>query len=122
MKPRKILICDDEPYILESVGHVAQTEGFTVITSENGGDVFPLARRESPDLIILDVSMPIKDGNTVCRELKSSAATKGIYVIILTALGQECDMHESYLSGADEFINKPFSPRQLRKRLQELLG
>src|SRR4051812_21407212 len=115
MKRRKILVCDDEPYILESVGHVVRSEGFALIASDTGEEVLRLAQRESPDLIILDVSMPFKDGNTVCRELKSTARTKDIYVIVLTALGQECDMHESYLSGADEFITKPFSPRQLRK-------
>ncbi len=121
MSRKTILICDDEPYILESVGHVAKTEGFRVLTSENGEEALRLARSECPDLIILDLSMPIKDGNSVCRELKSCQRTKAIYVIVLTALGQESDMQESYLSGADEFLTKPFSPRYLRKRLHDLL-
>jgi DNA-binding response OmpR family regulator len=121
MKAKKILVCDDEPYILESVGHVAHTEGFEVITSDNGEEVLQIAHRELPDLIILDISMPRKDGNTVCRELKSAADTKKIYVIVLTALGRECDMHESYLSGADEYLTKPFSPRHLRSRIHAVL-
>jgi len=119
--PKKVLVCDDEPYILESVGHVVREEGYGVLTTDNGNDVLRLARAELPDLMILDISMPQKDGNQVCRELKSGAATRGIYIIVLTAKGQERDMLESYLCGADEFMTKPFSPRSLRKRLHEVL-
>jgi two-component system, OmpR family, alkaline phosphatase synthesis response regulator PhoP len=119
--PKKVLVCDDEPYILESVGHVVREEGYGVLTTDNGEEALRLARVELPAMIILDISMPKKDGNAVCRELKSSAATRGIYVIVLTARGQECDMRESYNCGADEYMTKPFSPRSLRKRIHELL-
>jgi len=119
--PKKVLVCDDEPYILESVGHVVREEGYDVLTTDNGEEALRLARLESPDVIILDISMPQKDGNAVCRELKSSAATRGVYIIVLTARGQEGDMRESYQCGADEYMTKPFSPRSLRKRIHELL-
>ena len=119
--PKKVLVCDDEPYILESVGHVVREEGYGVLTAEDGEDALRLARAELPDLMILDISMPKKDGNAVCRELKSDSATRGIYIIVLTAKGQERDMAESYKCGADEYMTKPFSPRGLRKRLHELL-
>lgn len=119
--PKKVLVCDDEPYILESVGHVVREEGYGVLMADNGEDALRLARAEAPDMMLLDISMPKKDGHVVCHELKSDPATRGIYIIVLTARGQERDMQESYLRGADEFMTKPFSPRSLRKRLHEVL-
>jgi two-component system, OmpR family, alkaline phosphatase synthesis response regulator PhoP len=118
---KTVLVCDDEPYILESVSHVVRQEGYDVLVADNGEDALRLARSQSPDVMILDISMPNKDGHLVCKELKAGAATRGIYVIVLTARGQERDMQESYHYGADEFMTKPFSPRHLRKRLHEVL-
>ena len=119
--PKKVLICDDKPYILEAVGHVVREEGYGVLTAEDGENALRLARAELPDLLILDISMPKKDGNAVCWELKSDPATRGLYIIVLTAKAQERDRQESTQCGADEFMTKPFSPRRLRKRLHELL-
>jgi DNA-binding response OmpR family regulator len=119
--PKKVLVCDDEPYILESVGYVAREEGYCVLMADNSDDALRLARSESPDVMILDISMPKTDGNVVCKELKAAEKTRGIYIIVLTAKGQESDMLESYRCGADEFMTKPFSPRGLRKRLHEVL-
>jgi DNA-binding response OmpR family regulator len=119
--PKKVLVCDDEPYILESVGHVVRQEGYGVLTAEDGEEALRLARAELPDLMILDISMPKKDGHAVCRELKADSVTGGIYIIVLTAKGQERDMQESYQCGADEYMTKPFSPRSLRKKLHALL-
>jgi two-component system alkaline phosphatase synthesis response regulator PhoP len=119
--PKRVLVCDDEPYILQVVGHVVREEGYVVFTAENGEEALRIARTELPDLMILDISMPKKDGNAVCRELKSDPATRGIHIIVLTAKGQERDMVETLECGADEYMTKPFSPRGLRKRLHELL-
>ena len=119
--PKTVLVCDDEPYILESVSYVVRQEGYLVLMADNGDDALRLARSESPDVIILDISMPKKDGNLVCEELKAGPPTREIYIIVLTAKGQERDMQESYRCGADEFMTKPFSPRHLRKRLHEVL-
>ena len=119
--PKTVLVCDDEPYILESVGYVVREEGYGVLVADNGEDALRLARAEAPDVIILDISMPKKDGNLICKELKAGEATRGIYIIVLTAKGQERDMQESYRCGADEFMTKPFSPRSLRRRLHEVL-
>jgi two-component system, OmpR family, alkaline phosphatase synthesis response regulator PhoP len=118
---KTVLVCDDEPYILESVGYVVREEGYAVLMADNGNDALHLARSQGPEMMILDISMPGKDGHLVCRELKADAATRGIYIIVLTARGQERDMQESYGCGADEFLTKPFSPRSLRKRLHEVL-
>jgi two-component system, OmpR family, alkaline phosphatase synthesis response regulator PhoP len=118
---KTVLVCDDEPYILESVSYVVREEGYNVLTAESGEDALRLAHAAPLDMLILDISLPRKDGHAVCRELKSSAATQKIYIIVLTAKGQEHDMEESARCGADEFVTKPFSPRKLRKRLHEVL-
>jgi len=119
--PKKVLICDDELYILESVSYVVREEGYIAITAEDGEEALRLAQSEAPDLLLLDIMMPGKSGFEVCRELKSDPATRGSYIILLTAMGQERDMEEGHQSGADEYLTKPFSPRNLRKRLHELL-
>jgi two-component system, OmpR family, alkaline phosphatase synthesis response regulator PhoP len=118
---KKVLICDDKPYVLESVGFVAREEGYHVVTAENGEDALRMARAEMPDLIFLDIMMPAKSGFQVCRELKSDPATRGIYIILLTAMGQERDEQEGLQCGAEEYMTKPFSPRGLRKKLHQLL-
>jgi len=83
--PKKVLVCDDEPFILEAVSYVVREEGYTALTAEDGEDALRVARAELPNLMILDVSMPKKDGNAVCRELRSDPATQEIYIIALTA-------------------------------------
>ena len=118
---KKVLVCDDELYILESVTYVARQEGYTVLSASDGEEALRLARTELPALMLLDIIMPKRNGFEVCGALKSDPSTKGIYVILLTAMGQERDMNEGYQSGADEYMTKPFSPRSLRKRLHELL-
>ncbi len=118
---KKVLVCDDELYVLESVTYVVREEGYDAITAENGEEGLRLARETKPDLILLDIMMPRKDGLEMCRDLKSDPQTQGIYVILLTCMGQERDMTEGYQSGADEYMTKPFSPRALRKKLHELL-
>jgi len=119
--PKKVLVCDDELHILESVSYVIREEGYSVITAEDGETGLQLARQELPNLVLLDIMMPGKDGFEVCRELKSDPETHGVYVILLTAMGQESDMEEGRRSGADEYMTKPYAPRMLRRRLHELL-
>ena len=119
--PRTVLVCDDERHILESVTYVVRQEGYQVLTAEDGEQALRRARSERPDLVVLDIQLPDKSGLEVCRELKSDPETRGIYVILLTALGRERDEEAGLQSGADEFLTKPFSPRELRRRLHELL-
>jgi DNA-binding response OmpR family regulator len=121
MPRKKVLVCDDELYILESVSFVVRQEGYDVLTAEDGNQGLLLFREERPDLVLLDVMMPGRTGYEVCREIKSDKRSSGTYVILLTAMGQERDVEDGYRSGADEYITKPFSPRFLRKRLHELL-
>jgi two-component system, OmpR family, alkaline phosphatase synthesis response regulator PhoP len=119
--PKKVLICDDEPYIRESVSYVAREEGFEVLTAEDGQEALETARRERPDLVFLDLMMPRKNGFQVCEALKEDDATREIYVIILTARGQEVDRERGVKVGADEYLTKPFSPRKLRQKMHDIL-
>lgn len=118
----KVMVCDDEPYILESVAYVIEKEGFDVITAEDGEEGLNMAREEKPRLIFLDVMMPKMTGYEVCQALKSDPETKDIHVIMLTARGQDSDQQTASDVGADEYMTKPFSPRKLKQRLRELLA
>ncbi len=119
---KKVLIADDELYILESVSYVVKQAGYEVITAEDGEAAIKLARQEKPALIFLDIMMPKITGFEVCEQLKNNSDTKDIHIIMLTARGQERDERMGMEAGADEYITKPFSPRELRKRLDEILG
>ena len=119
--PKKVLICDDEPYIRESVSYVAREAGFEVLTAEDGQEALETARRERPDLVFLDLMMPRKNGFQVCEALREDEATRGIYVIILTARGQEVDRERGVKVGANEYLTKPFSPRKLRQKMHDIL-
>jgi DNA-binding response OmpR family regulator len=120
--PKRVLVCDDEPYIVESVSYVVRRAGYEVLVAEDGDAALAAAQRERPDLVFLDIMMPGLPGDEVCRRLKADPATRGIYVVILTARGQEEDERRAREMGADEFMTKPFSPRKLQARLQEILG
>lgn len=119
---KKVLICDDELYILEAVKFVVHRAGFVPLLARDGEEALALAQKESPDMIILDIMMPKLDGFEVCKLLKSNPMTKNIYIIMLTARWYEPDILKCKQSGVDEFITKPFSPRKLQQKLCEILG
>ncbi len=119
---KRVLVCDDEPYIVESVSYVVRKAGFEVLVAEDGEEALATAKREHPDLIFLDIMMPRLSGHEVCRRLKEDPATQGAYIVMLTARGQEEDERRALDMGADEFMTKPFSPRKMRAKLQEVLG
>jgi DNA-binding response OmpR family regulator len=119
---RRVLVCDDEPYVIESVSYVVRRAGFEVMTAEDGDTALATARREKPDLVFLDIMMPGLPGDEVCRRLKADPATRGAHIVILTARGQEEDERRAMEMGADEFMTKPFSPRKLRDRVLRILG
>jgi DNA-binding response OmpR family regulator len=120
--PKQVLVCDDEPYIVESVSYVARKAGFTALTAEDGETALAIVQSRHPDLVFLDIMMPGLSGDEVCRRLKSEPKTKDIYVVILTARGQEEDERRAMSMGADEFMTKPFSPRKLKEKLLHVLG
>ena len=119
--PKKILVCDDEPYILMALTDAVEIEGYDCVTAENGKEALEKAREERPDLILLDIMMPYKDGYEVCKELKDDELTRDIPVIMLTAKSQQVDIQRGKEVGADDYITKPFKPSTLRKKFKEIL-
>jgi len=119
---KKVLICDDEPHILESVAYVARRQGYTVLTAENGDEAVRLAKAEQPGLVLLDLNMPIKSGYQACEEIKSDPNLRGTYVIMLTAKGQEFDRQRGQEVGADLYMTKPFDPDALLQKARDVLG
>jgi DNA-binding response OmpR family regulator len=118
---KKILVCDDEPYILMALTDAVEMEGYECVTAINGKEALEKARETLPDLIMLDIMMPFMDGFEVCRELKADAATRDIPVIMLTAKSQQVDIQKGKDAGADDYITKPFRPSTLRKKFNEVL-
>lgn len=120
--PKTILVADDEPYVLRSIEFILKKEGHRVITATDGQDALEKIGAETPDLVFLDIQMPRMDGNAVCRTLREDPARKDLYIIMITAKGQEVDRLTSLECGANEYITKPFSPRKLVERVREILG
>jgi two-component system, OmpR family, alkaline phosphatase synthesis response regulator PhoP len=117
---KKILIADDEPDILEIVQYNLQNEGYDVITAKNGNEAIELAKRFSPNLIILDIMMPGKNGIEVCNILRMQPAFKDTLIIFLTALSDEGTEVKGLETGADDFITKPVSPKVLISKVNAL--
>lgn len=120
--PKTILVADDEPFVLRSLEFILKKEGHRVVTATNGEDALERIRAERPDLVFLDIQMPRMDGNTVCRTVREDPELQGLYIVMITAKGQEADRLQSLACGANEYITKPFSPRKLVDRVRELLG
>ncbi|MFQ5599084.1 MAG: response regulator [Candidatus Krumholzibacteriia bacterium] len=118
----KILVVDDEVYILHILDFILGAENYDVVTATNGEQALLKVRDEQPDLVILDIMMPKLDGYETCRMIKSEAATKHIPVILLTAKGREVDQKLGKEVGASDYITKPFSPTKLIDRVQAILG
>jgi DNA-binding response OmpR family regulator len=118
---KKILVADDEPYILMALTDAVEMEGYDCVTAVNGKEAVEKAREELPDLILLDIMMPYKDGYEACEELKADDQTKDIPIIMLTAKSQQVDIQRGKEVGADDYITKPFRPSTLRKKFNEVL-
>jgi DNA-binding response OmpR family regulator len=117
----KILIAEDERDIRELIIFTLRYGGFEVIAVSNGEEAVDAARRENPDLILLDVRMPKLTGYDACRRLKADPLLRQIPVVFLSAKGQEAEVQIGIEAGAIEYILKPFSPDMLNKRVGELL-
>jgi DNA-binding response OmpR family regulator len=120
--PQKILIADDEIYMLRLLEMTFKKGGYAVISCRDGKEALALAATEAPQLIVLDVMMPGLDGLGTLRQLKSGAATRNIPVVVLSAKGHALTKVEAELAGAVLFLAKPFSPNQLLSEAQRILG
>jgi DNA-binding response OmpR family regulator len=121
MSPKKILIIDDEVDLVETIRFPLEMEGFHVLVSCNGEEGLNQARKESPDLILLDLMLPKLDGYKICRLLKFDERYKHIPILMLTAKIQEKDKATGMETGANEYITKPFEMDELMKKVKRYL-
>ncbi|MBI3878546.1 MAG: response regulator transcription factor [Verrucomicrobia bacterium] len=118
---QRILVVDDEPDAVELVEFNLKNAGFEVVTAADGAEAIKKARTFSPQLIVLDVMMPEVDGLEVCKILRRDPATAGVPIVMLTAKAAEIDRVLGLELGADDYVTKPFSPRELVLRVKSLL-
>lgn len=122
---KKILIVDDEPHIrllLEQTLEIFEDENVDLITAENGKQALEFIFNEKPELVFLDVMMPEVNGFDVCKKIKIDDQMNNIYIILLTAKGQEFDKQKGKEVGADLYITKPFDPDMVIDKAKEILG
>lgn len=122
MGPKKILIADDEPNILISLEFLMKREGYAVVLARDGQEALEAVLRERPDLVLLDVMMPIKSGFDVCHEVRANEAVKDTPIVMLTAKGRDTDVAKGLALGASAYMTKPFSTRELVQKVQSLLA
>ncbi len=117
----KILIADDEPNILISLEFLMKREGFEVVLARDGQEAIDAITRERPALVLLDVMMPVKTGFDVCSEVRASEALRNTVIVMLTAKGRDTDVAKGLALGANAYMTKPFSTRELVQKVRELL-
>jgi two-component system alkaline phosphatase synthesis response regulator PhoP len=119
-RPMRILIADDEPDILEIISYNLGKEGYEIHTAKDGNEAIEKAKLLNPDLIILDVMMPKKTGMEVCQILRTQPLFQQTLIIFLTALSDEASQIKGLEYGADDYVNKPISPKVLTSRVNAL--
>jgi two-component system phosphate regulon response regulator PhoB len=117
-----ILVADDDMDIRDLVAFKLEQAGYDVVAVDNGLAALTEATQNPPDLVVLDVMMPGMSGIDVCRQLRQDAGTKALPIILLTARAQEGDVEVGFGAGADDYIVKPFSPRELVSRVEAVLA
>jgi DNA-binding response OmpR family regulator len=121
---KKILIVDDEAHIRMLIGQTLEEledEGVEFLTADNGASALELIQSEKPDLVFLDVMMPKMNGMDVCQKVKKELAINNVYIVLLTAKGQELDRQRGQEVGADVYMTKPFDPEVLLSKAKQVL-
>jgi DNA-binding response OmpR family regulator len=118
---KKILVVDDEPSILLSLEFLMDQAGYEVLTATDGDEALQSMSEKLPDLILLDVMMPKRDGFDVCQTIRANPEWKKIKIIMLTAKGREVDQEKGLALGADDYITKPFATQELVKKVKTIL-
>ena len=116
-----VLVAEDDPDILQLLAFTLEGVGYEVLQAADGAEALRLATDVRPDLAVLDVMMPKLTGYEVTRKIREQDSTRGMSVVLLTARVQEADVRQGFEAGADDYLKKPFSPQELRARVQEIL-
>jgi len=119
---KRILIVDDEPNIVTSLEFVMERAGFEVKAAADGQKALDLAASFRPDLVLLDVMLRVKSGYEVCQQLKSDPASRDIKIVMLSAKGRDVEVAKGLELGADAYVTKPFSTRELVAKVRAMLG
>jgi DNA-binding response OmpR family regulator len=119
---KKVLIADDEPNIVTALEFLLQRNGYEAYIARNGEDALKLVEAHRPDLVLLDVMMPVRSGYEVCQRMRERADWRHIKIIMLTAKGRDVEMSKGLSIGADLYITKPFSTQELLAKINGLLG
>jgi len=119
---KKVLIADDEQNIVISLEFLLKREGFEVIVAGDGEAALQMIAEHRPDLVLLDVMMPKRNGYEVCQQIRANSALKGVKVIMLTAKGREIEVAKGMALGADAYVTKPFSTKDLVAEAKRVLG
>ncbi|MBK7983994.1 MAG: response regulator [Candidatus Competibacteraceae bacterium] len=122
MTKNKILVVDDEPNIVLSLEFLMKQAGFQVRTASDGEAALTAVAAETPDLVLLDVMMPRKNGYEVCQAIRANPDWKAVRIIMLTAKGREVEREKGMALGADDYITKPFATQEVVERVRELLA
>ncbi|MGB8432702.1 MAG: response regulator [Burkholderiales bacterium] len=117
----RILIADDEPNIVLSLEFLMKREGYEVRVAENGDDALAQVAEFMPDLVLLDVMLPRRNGFEVCQQIRASPRSPDVKVVMLTAKGRDTEMQKGLALGADAYITKPFATKELVARVKDLL-
>ena len=118
---KRILIVDDEPNILISIEFLMKREGYDVAIARDGEEGLAAIRAQPPDLVVLDVMMPKRDGFEVCTEVRADRSLSDVRILMLTAKGREAEIKKGLALGADAYIPKPFSTHELVAKVKALL-
>jgi DNA-binding response OmpR family regulator len=119
---RSILVVDDEPNIVLSLQFLMRKAGYDVRVARDGVEALAEIERAPPDLVLLDVMMPKRDGFDVCQSVRANPAWAGVKIILLTAKGRDIEREKGLALGADDYVTKPFSTREVLTRVEALLG
>ena len=119
---RKILVADDEPNIVTALEFLLERDGYQVRTARNGDEALKAIENDPPDLVLLDIMMPVKSGYEICKRIRENPEWAGIKVVMLSAKGREVEVNKGLGMGADLYVTKPFSTRDLLEKIRVLLA
>jgi len=119
---RRILIADDEPNIVTALEYLLQRQGYEVQIARNGDEALQMIESAPPDLVLLDIMMPLRSGYEVCKRIRENPALKHVKVVMLSAKGRDAEVTKGLALGADLYITKPFSTRELIDKIGALVS